>query len=96
MFSYVSPGSRPSNDGANMSMYALNAGSIEMVRKSMSSASASSCASDFEWSDEYRDGIDTPCTCSAPSASTAIAAMIDESIPPDSPITTSLKPFFRQ
>ena len=32
----------------------------------MPSVSASSCASVFEWSDEYRDGIDTPCTCSAP------------------------------
>ena len=45
-------------------------------------------------SDEYRDGIETPCTRSAPSAPTAIAAVSAESIPPERPITTSPKPFF--
>ena len=36
----------------------------------------------------------TPCTWSAPSASTATQATMDESIPPESPITTSVNPFF--
>jgi hypothetical protein len=39
-------------------------------------------------------GIETPCTLSAPSASTAIAATSEESMPPDSPSTTLRKPFF--
>ena len=34
-------------------------------------------------SDEYRDGIDTPCTRSGPSASTQSAAMSAESMPPE-------------
>jgi hypothetical protein len=37
----------------------------------------------------------TPVTFSRPRASTAMAATSDESMPPDSPITTCLKPFFR-
>ena len=44
---------------------------------------------------EYCDGIDTPRTASAPNASTAIAATMLESIPPDNPMTTCLKPFLR-
>ena len=40
---------------------------------------------------EYRDGMSTPVTWSAPSASAAIAATSDESIPPDSPMSTSLE-----
>ncbi len=55
---------------------------------------ASSAASSFEWSEEYFDGIDTPYTFCAPTASQAIAATSDESIPPDRPISTDLKPFF--
>ena len=37
---------------------------------------------------------DTPWTCSGPSASAAMAATSEESIPPDRPSTTSRKPFF--
>ena len=44
--------------------------------------------------DENRDGIETQWTRSAPSASTARAAVSAESIPPETPITTSRKPFF--
>ena len=44
---------------------------------------------------EKRDGMSTPTTCSGPSASTAIAATSDESIPPESPMSTSVKPFLR-
>ena len=42
---------------------------------------------------EKRDGMSTPMTCSGPSASTAMAATSDESMPPDRPMTTSVKPF---
>ncbi len=34
-------------------------------------------------------------TASGPSASAARVAVSDESIPPESPTTTSVKPFFR-
>jgi len=38
--------------------------------------------------------MERPWTCPAPSASTAMVATSDESTPPDSPITASVKPFF--
>ena len=42
-----------------------------------------------------REGIGQPvCTRPGPMASTATAATSEESIPPDSPMTTSSKPFF--
>ena len=56
---------------------------------------ASRCASRRVPADEYADGMPTPATFSRPSASTAIAATSDESIPPESPMTTRLKPFLR-
>ena len=37
--------------------------------------------------------MEMPCTREAPSASTAIVATSEESIPPDSPMTASVKPF---
>ena len=59
----------------------------------MPSPSASRCASPRVPSDEKRDGIETPCTRSGPSASTASATVSAESIPPESPTTMSEKPF---
>jgi hypothetical protein len=56
---------------------------------------ASSAASSRECPDECCDGIETPMTDDGPSASTAIAATTDESIPPDRPSTTERKPFLR-
>ncbi len=56
-------------------------------------ASARAWASSTEWPDEYRLGIATPLTRFAPSASIAIAATSAESMPPDKPRTTDLKPF---
>ena len=56
-------------------------------------ASARACASSTEWPDEYLLGIATPLTRLAPSASIAIAATNAESMPPESPRTTDLKPF---
>ena len=64
-----------------------------MVRSSMPAASHSASASVFDPSDEYRLGIDTAWTRSGPSASAASTATSDESTPPDSPNTTSVKPF---
>ena len=43
----------------------------------------------------YRLGIATPVTLSGPSAATASAAVNAESIPPDKPSTTDLKPHLR-
>ena len=37
----------------------------------------------------------TPVTFSGPSASTAMAATSEESMPPERPMTTCLKPFLR-
>ena len=56
---------------------------------------ASAAASVMLASLEKRDGMSTPTTWSGPSASTAIAATSDESTPPDNPIRTLVKPFFR-
>ena len=56
-------------------------------------ASASACASSTEWLEEYLLGIATPFTHFAPSASIAMAATKAESMPPDKPRTTDLKPF---
>ncbi len=56
---------------------------------------ASSAASSTDPADEWIDGIATVCTCSAPRASTAIAATSAESMPPDRPSTTEVNPFLR-
>ena len=72
-------------------MNASCAASIGTVIVSMPRFSASSSASVTLPSLEYRDGMSTPVTRSGPSASTAIAATSDESIPPDSPMSTSLE-----
>ena len=57
-------------------------------------ASARASASVRECSLEYRLGMATVWTCSGPMASAAMQVTSDESIPPDSPMTTSVKPFF--
>ena len=44
---------------------------------------------------ENGDGISTPSTCSAPSASAAMAAVSAESMPPDRPSTALAKPHLR-
>ena len=45
--------------------------------------------------EEYIDGMVMPVTLSAPSASTASAAVSAESMPPDSPMTTFENPHLR-
>ena len=76
-----------------MSARARWAASIGARARSIPRASASATASDTDPSLEYRDGMATPWTWAAPTASTATAATSDESMPPDSPITASLNPF---
>ena len=46
-------------------------------------------------SDEYRDGMVTPTTLSAPNASTATVAVSAESMPPDSPTSVLRNPDLR-
>ena len=64
--------------------------------KSIPRLVASSFASSSDSSDEYRDGMATPSTFSAPTASAATTAVSEESILADSPTTHDAKPFFRQ
>ena len=67
-------------------------GSIGSSRKSVPRFSASRRASPRVSSEEKRDGIETQWTRSGPSASHASAAVSAESIPPETPMTTSLEP----
>ncbi len=53
-------------------------------------------ASASDPSEEYREGIDTPVTFSAPSASAAMQATMDESMPPESPTSAAEHPDLRQ
>ena len=46
-----------------------------------------------ECSLDHSLGLETPKTCSGPSASTAMAPTSVESMPPDRPISTLVKPF---
>ena len=69
---------------------AIGSVSVRMPRRS-ASASASST---LPWL-ENGDGISTPSTCSRPSASAATTAVSAESMPPDSPSSTSRKPHLR-
>ena len=93
-FSSVRSSGRPSKLGASIPRKAVNAGSIAIVRSSIPAASHSAWASVFDPSDEYRLGMDTAWTCSGPMASAAMTPTRDESMPPDSAKTTSVKPFF--
>ena len=79
--------------GARLSRNAVNTGSIGTTSKRHPRFSARALESVSEPSDEYRDGMVMPCTRSGPSASTAMEATSAESIPPDSPTTTSENPF---
>ena len=74
----------PSKWPSSESSAALKTSSIGILRSAMPRLSASAIASSRLPSDEYRDGMETPTTFSAPSASTATAATRLESMPPDS------------
>ena len=58
------------------------------------SAFASTAASACDAADVNGDGMETPTTCSGPSASAAMHAVSAESMPPESPSTTVSNPFF--
>ena len=85
----------PAIDETNSLPKAVCADSMGTVRVPIPRFVASSSASTTEWSLEYLDGISTTWTWSAPSASAATVATRAESIPPDRPRLTSVKPLFR-
>ena len=95
-FSSVSPVGTPPRSGPRSWAKAVWAGSMGTVTRSMPSRAARASASVTEPPLEYRDGMATPWTWSAPTASTATAATREESIPPDRPMTASVKPFLRR
>ncbi len=94
-FSSARPGSVPANVGASRSRKAEWASSIGTVTVRMPRFAANASESVTLPSLENRDGMSTPTTRSGPSASTAIAATSDESMPPESPMSTSVNPFLR-
>ncbi len=83
----------PANAGSSAASNPPTTSSIGISRKSTPRDSATRRASPRVASDENCDGIDTQWTRSGPSASAASAAVSAESMPPDSPTTTSRKPF---
>jgi len=95
MFSSATSSLSPLNGAASVRLKVLKTGVIGSVWKSMPRFVARRLASPRVPDDEYGDGMVTPLTFSRPSASTAMAATSEESMPPDSPITTCLKPFLR-
>ena len=86
----VSP--QAANGPASSSSTAVTGCSMGSVSVSMPRFAASASASATECALEKRDGISTPSTCSAPSASQASAATRAESMPPERPMSTSLAP----
>ena len=88
VFSAAKPESSPPHAGASARANASYGSRMDTVCAWMPRLAARSCASVTEWSLEYGPGSSTPCTHSAPSASTHMAAVTDESRPPDNPITT--------
>ena len=91
-FSSANPDSVPLKKQPISSIKTLNGSFIDMLSNLIPRLSANSFASVLLCSEEKEDGIDTPITFSLPIASTAIAAVSDESIPPLRPITAFLKP----
>ena len=85
---------RPSSPGS-ASSYASTSGAIRTVRRLSPVRRACSAASDWLCSVENALGFETPCTLSAPIASHASWAHTVESMPPDIPSRTLLKPFLR-
>ena len=94
-------GSRPTGASTHLTLadgeraILTSLGSIGTVTVRMPRLAASTSESVTLPSLEKRDGISTPTTRSGPSASTAIAATSEESMPPERPISTSVKPFLR-
>ena len=95
MFSSVTSSLRPLNGCASDFRKPLKTGVIGSLRKSMPRFFASRRASSRVPREEKGEGMVTPVTFSRPSASTATAATSALSMPPESPMTTRLKPFLR-
>jgi hypothetical protein len=93
-FSAARPASPPSISAASASVNAPTTDSIGISRNAQPRLSATRRASERVSSELNLDGMDTQWTRSAPSASTHSAAVTAESIPPETPITTSANPFF--
>ena len=92
-FSAASPASPRSARGARRgtSDDVLDANLLEVAAEALGQALVRRLACPSE---ENCDGIDTQWTRSAPKASTHRAAVTAESIPPETPTTTSAKPLF--
>jgi hypothetical protein len=95
MFSSVTSRSVPLNAPLNVPSMASIARSMGSVRVSIPRLRANDSASSMLPRLEKGEGIKTPSTFDGPSASTAIAAVNAESIPPDRPSTTREKPHLR-
>ena len=94
-FSATISGGSPPNAGSSVASKVRINGSIGSVVVSMPRFAATSRASSMLPWLEYGDGISTPSTRSGPSAAAAIAAVSAESMPPDSPSSTRVKPHLR-
>ncbi len=95
MFSSVTSRAVPANASASVRSIASMASSMGSVSVRMPRLAASCSESSMLPRLEKGDGIRTPSTWSAPSASTAMAAVSAESIPPESPSTAREKPHLR-
>ena len=93
MFSSATSSASPLNGLASPRLKAATIGVIGSAMNSIPRFLASRRASARVPADEYGEGMVTPVTFSWPSASTAMAATSAESMPPESPMTTCLKPF---
>ena len=94
-FSSAVFGAVPENVAASIESNASCAGSIGMSQSGMPKFAASVSESDTLPTEEYRDGMLTPTTFPAPSASAAITATTAESMPPDMATATFEKPVLR-
>ncbi len=91
MFSSAMPAFVPANASFRISSNPRWGGSMGKSIISMPSDSAIAAASSRLSCDVYRDGMRTPITFCAPSASAAITAVSAESTPPESPTSTFWK-----
>ncbi len=95
MFSSVTSAGASPKSGRNVCRKAVKAVSIGISWKAIPSRAATSRASWRVSAELKREGIDTPVTAPAPSASAAIAAVRAESMPPERPSATRWKRFLR-
>ncbi len=94
MFSSVASGLLRPNTGFSAPSIAAKTSPIGTSISFMPRFFARARASVALSSDVYGEGMNKPRTFFLPSASTAMAATREESMPPLKPMTTPLKPFF--